>query len=830
MRFTKVIIELLLITILFPQIDKGKEQSQPVPKKSNDGFIFERSKQKSHIQEIINSGKIASYDQQNNYSVEKGIEEDDIMIEPEMSVSSRHYNPNRSVNDTLAYYPASGSWSSQFIMSPGDAMLMTFKMPTDGIIKGINIPVYEWGTGDQELTVSLHKLQYPHDINGNEYSMGIVDGNGWIGGYDMDSTGIHISGDIYTPGGAKGVCDSNDTVYPYITDPLLASELGVGPPNVPPQGVVWPDSDHAVIMTPQTYPDFAISGNQNNWINLQEFGVEHEFQTNDWIGLLFQFTGQGDGSTDEPVGFFYGYGDGLVDPWRFLKFYGKCGGTSGNGGWHIRHWLIRTELAVELTGDRGPVFREVSELNTAISTESRTVTAHITDDNPSGGDVGVASAQIIYQLDSLTAQLNTIEMTLISGDNQDGIWGGDIPGQEFGMFVYWKLRAVDINGNVAEFESQAYYIFQPTFNELIFLNQNIDYGIGLPLGFDIIRLYFYWDNHNFDVWPAWNGPLTDALLEQYDVLIELTNGNGPIYNNDDEVKNWWGRDKTYIVSGDEWLGSRSGWKDGPTEEGSVAKSILGIAYQYNDINYTDSGDQEGISRLMSDSTGVTSVLYEFLSDSLLLNYDPDYETGNYNWLDGFEVVDGYTIDMTAYSGILDSNGNIPVDAEIYNVMVHGQAGNGGKSAFMSFDPIALNTTPGYHWIGASSYWNLSHPNCPPNASPLVSVYEALQDIVSVEDVREQPTTFSLKGNYPNPFNPATNIQFELTQNAHVTLTIYDLLGMEVKALVSGELVSGDHQVIWDGTNDFGISVSAGVYFYQLRADDYGQTKKMIFLK
>jgi len=66
MRFTKVIIELLLITILFPQTDKGKEQSQPVPKKSNDGFIFERSKQKSHIQEIINSGKIASYDQQNN--------------------------------------------------------------------------------------------------------------------------------------------------------------------------------------------------------------------------------------------------------------------------------------------------------------------------------------------------------------------------------------------------------------------------------------------------------------------------------------------------------------------------------------------------------------------------------------------------------------------------------------------------------------------------------------------------------------------------------------------------------------------------------------------
>ncbi|MCH7762589.1 MAG: hypothetical protein IIB95_02460 [Candidatus Marinimicrobia bacterium] len=91
----------------------------------------------------------------------------------------------------------------------------------------------------------------------------------------------------------------------------------------------------------------------------------------------------------------------------------------------------------------------------------------------------------------------------------------------------------------------------------------------------------------------------------------------------------------------------------------------------------------------------------------------DYETGRTNWLDGVEAVEGYTIDMTAYSGVLDSNGNVANEAEIYNVMVHGQAGNGVKGAFMSFDPIALNTTPGYHWVGASSYWNTFHRTCPP---------------------------------------------------------------------------------------------------------------------
>ncbi|MFQ6611442.1 MAG: T9SS type A sorting domain-containing protein, partial [Fidelibacterota bacterium] len=508
------------------------------------------------------------------------------------------------------------------------------------------------------------------------------------------------------------------------------------------------------------------------------------------MGILFQFTGDG-GGDDETVGFFYGAGDGLVDPWVFLKFYDVCGGTSGNGGWHIRHWIIRTELAVELTGDRGPSFEEIIELNTTISIEDRTVTAHILDDNPGGGDAGVASAQIYYQIDSLTAPVNTVEMTLISETVEDGIWEGDIPGQEPGTIVYWNLSANDVNGHTARTATQSYYIFRLTSNELIFFNRKY-FSWGYVPALD--RVYFYWNGNNFDIWPASYGPLTDELLEQYDVLIEITNGDGPLYNNDDEVKKWWGRDKTYIAAGDEWLGQRCyGWGN---DCYGVPRDILGITYAYHDINWRSSGDWEGISRLTPDSAGVASVLYEFLSDSLFLNYDPDYETGNYNWIDGFEIVDGYTVDMTAYSGVLDSNGNVADNAEIYNVMVHGQAGNGGKSAFMSFDPIALNTTPSYYWIGASSVWNMSHPNCPPNASPLISVYELLKEIVeSVEDEIESPTTFSLKGNYPNPFNPTTTIQYELLLQSDVQITIYDLLGREVKKLVSGELVSGYHKAI-----------------------------------
>ncbi len=823
--YSRIISGIIFFTVLFAQIDKGKEPSRFVPKKYNDGFILEPVKNQNRI----NSDEIRhspGYNNRFNYS-RNYRSEDDIIIEPGISIPARQYNSNRSVEDTLAYYPP-GGWGGQFIMSPGDAMWTVFQMPADGILKGVNVPVYEWGTGDQQLTVSLHKMSYPYASYGTMYPPSAVDGAGWIGGYDMDDTTgyMSIEGTTYTTGGTEGICDTNDVVVAGARDPLGTEPAVSGPPGTPLMGLLWPYGFTTATMDPTMNPDFAIGGNVVNWIYTTPFGPEVYFLQGDWIGILVASTGAG-GGDDDATGFFYAAGAGVVDPWVSGKFYGGCTGISGNGGWHIRSWIFNFQLAVELTGDRGPVFESYDHLITTLSTENRTVTAHISDDNPSGGDAGVTAAQILYQIDSLTAPLNTINMILISGDNENGVWEGDIPGQEPWTSIYYQYRAVDVNGNTTLTEQQSYIIFEPSSNELVFYNQEIE-NIFYPPPEGMVSFYLYSGNSIFDIWPASNGPLTDELLQHYDVLIELAGGDGPIYNNDAEVTQWWDGDKTYIVAGDEWLGQRCyGWGN---DCYGVPRDILGITYAYHDINGRSSGDWEGISRLIPDSAGVTSDLFEFLSDSLLLNYDPDYETGNNNWLDGFEVVDGYTVDMTAYSGVLDSNGNIANDAELYNVMVHGQAGNGGKSAFLGFDPIALNTTPSYYWVGASSYWNTINPNCPPNASPLVSVYEALQGIVSVEDEIEQPTTFSLKGNYPNPFNPVTNIHYELHMDTRVKITIYDILGREVRKLVSGELVSGYHKEIWDGTNDLGKRVSAGVYLYKVEAGEFVQTRKMILLK
>ena len=93
-----------------------------------------------------------------------------------------------------------------------------------------------------------------------------------------------------------------------------------------------------------------------------------------------------------------------------------------------------------------------------------------------------------------------------------------------------------------------------------------------------------------------------------------------------------------------------------------------------------------------------------------------------------------------------------------------------------------------------------------------------------------PTVYALKDNYPNPFNPVTTLRYDLPENSMVNITIYDMLGREVKTMINQTQEAGYRSVIWDATNDYGKPVSAGIYLYQIQAGEYMQTKKMVLLK
>ncbi|SVD22074.1 uncharacterized protein METZ01_LOCUS374928, partial [marine metagenome] len=93
-----------------------------------------------------------------------------------------------------------------------------------------------------------------------------------------------------------------------------------------------------------------------------------------------------------------------------------------------------------------------------------------------------------------------------------------------------------------------------------------------------------------------------------------------------------------------------------------------------------------------------------------------------------------------------------------------------------------------------------------------------------------PPEFALLENYPNPFNLTTTLRFDVPEVSNITLTIYNMLGQRVRSFNMQSTPAGYHAVTWDGTNDLGKQVSAGVYLYRIQAGEFTQTKKMLLLK
>jgi flagellar hook assembly protein FlgD len=93
-----------------------------------------------------------------------------------------------------------------------------------------------------------------------------------------------------------------------------------------------------------------------------------------------------------------------------------------------------------------------------------------------------------------------------------------------------------------------------------------------------------------------------------------------------------------------------------------------------------------------------------------------------------------------------------------------------------------------------------------------------------------PSASYLRQNFPNPFNPATKIEYQVQRAGHVKLAIYNSLGQLVTVLVDNYHKSGDYSIQWNGTTSSGAEAASGIYFYQLQVDDFVAGKKMMLIK
>jgi len=93
-----------------------------------------------------------------------------------------------------------------------------------------------------------------------------------------------------------------------------------------------------------------------------------------------------------------------------------------------------------------------------------------------------------------------------------------------------------------------------------------------------------------------------------------------------------------------------------------------------------------------------------------------------------------------------------------------------------------------------------------------------------------PVQMKVVGNYPNPFNPETTIDFTIPESGHVTIDVYNVAGQKVRRLFSEYMPAGTNKLVWDGENDSGITVSSGVYFFRLEMGDIVLSHRMMLLR
>jgi len=101
---------------------------------------------------------------------------------------------------------------------------------------------------------------------------------------------------------------------------------------------------------------------------------------------------------------------------------------------------------------------------------------------------------------------------------------------------------------------------------------------------------------------------------------------------------------------------------------------------------------------------------------------------------------------------------------------------------------------------------------------------------AIDNVSNVPMKFELANAYPNPFNPTTNISFQVPHQEDVALVIYNVLGQKVKTLVNKSMNTGEYNITWDATDMFGSQVSSGIYFVRMQAGDFVKIRKLTLMR
>lgn len=200
---------------------------------------------------------------------------------------------------------------------------------------------------------------------------------------------------------------------------------------------------------------------------------------------------------------------------------------------------------------------------------------------------------------------------------------------------------------------------------------------------------------------------------------------------------------------------------------------------------------------------LTEFTAEQVGSSVILRWTTESELENI----GF-IIDR-KVDDTNWSNIADYR----KDNELLG---HGTASNSNQYEFID-NLVEADKTYYYRLADVST-------------DGITQYHNKISITVAAVDETTQPSQFALYPAYPNPFNPVTNIKFDVPEKSKVKISIYNQMGELVRILLSDIKDAGHHTIQWDSKDTNGQKVCAGVYLYRIESDNYQKTMKMILLK
>lgn len=489
-------------------------------------------------------------------------------------------------------------------------------------------------------------------------------------------------------------------------------------------------------------------------------------------------------------------------PYHSYKYYenGRLVTTPPtDGGWWLRGDYDWGMYVVIEYGEIPYPKITIGSYGTTLNPGPRKICATVRDDNPGGPTTLIA--YLFYKFGAMST-FDSVQM--IQNENT---FCGEIPKANIGDTVYWNISVTDMNGHRTMYGLRTYKIFKKTRSRL-FIYNNSAFSLSSATG----GANYYYNNKNteYDRWSTVNDGTEELpdLLALYD-NVEVIDGAFPARNVYTSIKTWIATGtalskKNFFLSSQDY----GCYIQGDCADTSFTADLFENMYLgVTKIGPQDQGSTTRPVQFHPQADPVTNYIIKYNTDSATTIWSwPTYELGFSGYPDYIEP-----------TGIAKALFKNTAGTGVYGVRNSGTTFN---TAYMAFDigtlqfrsdtTLAPFSDPKYRWIA--------------DVKSLANTF--FDEVTDVEqEETKPPLRYSLAQNYPNPFNPSTTIEYSVAIRSDVKITIYNLLGQKVATVVNETKDAGLHTAAFNA-----YSLASGLYFYEMRAGNYVNVKKMLLMK